>query len=335
MNSKSSRFAFTLVELLVVIAIIGILIGLLLPAVQAAREAARRLACSNNMKQVGLSTQSFHDAHQRLPYGTWIGSPMRRPIRFPPALSNCFRFLKATRLRGVGSCPTSQQHCGSRWRWLHQCILQQLRISTYTCPSMTPPTGPLGGTENRGPCSYLFNAGTPDAQLYAYWSFFRMPAPPVFDGAVIPLHSPATTPASPNKKAMRLADLIDGTSHTFLLGETDFMPRGVPSMEMGGIWAYGYIGYSFGTTFHPFNKHTTRPRFMEHSAASILVAATLLSTMARFSSCLNRSIPSSTERFRHALAARSFNCRNLASNSVRKNHARDARPVAVFKTPIP
>jgi len=60
---------FTLVELLVVIAIIGLLIGLLLPAVQAAREAARRAECSNNLKQIGLAIQMYHDTNRRLPAG--------------------------------------------------------------------------------------------------------------------------------------------------------------------------------------------------------------------------------------------------------------------------
>ena len=62
-----ARKGFTLIELLVVIAIIAVLISLLLPAVQAAREAARRSQCRNNLKQVALAGQNYHDVNNQFP----------------------------------------------------------------------------------------------------------------------------------------------------------------------------------------------------------------------------------------------------------------------------
>lgn len=83
---RTEKKGFTLVELLVVIAIIGILIGMLLPAVQQVREAARRTQCANIMRQMALASMNYESAHGTYPAtelilpgnlnGDWRGSSL-------------------------------------------------------------------------------------------------------------------------------------------------------------------------------------------------------------------------------------------------------------------
>jgi len=54
-QSKNSRYGFTIVELLVVVAVIMLLVALLFPVFQLAKESARTAACASNLRQLGVS----------------------------------------------------------------------------------------------------------------------------------------------------------------------------------------------------------------------------------------------------------------------------------------
>ncbi len=70
------RKTFTLIELLVVVAIIAILVGILLPAVTRVRQQAVKLACSSNLRQLGIAVEMYRDQNGNVfPVARYMPSP--------------------------------------------------------------------------------------------------------------------------------------------------------------------------------------------------------------------------------------------------------------------
>ncbi|GAA4427731.1 DUF1559 domain-containing protein [Bremerella cremea] len=253
MSARTSRSAFTLVELLVVIAIIGILIALLLPAVQQAREAARRMSCSNNLKQIGVAMHNFHDTFGFFPYAFRDRLEGDDTAAQQPGWIPLMPFIEqdaiASRWDPAEARNSTTDADGDGWT---NALLQQEIIPTYYCPTMTMPTGPLG-SENRAPASYLFST---DSDTTDPFSDFLYGSSTMADGAIIPIKTFVDTDNPPgplHRKPTSFRDITDGTSNTFMVGETDFTPMGVPSTSYGAIWSYGY--YCWGSGQWPLNKH--------------------------------------------------------------------------------
>ena len=129
------RRGFTLVELLVVIAIIGTLVGLLLPAVQAARESARRNSCSNNMKQIGVATQTFADGTG----GTLPNSLRTAGLRLG-FFVRLLPYIERTALfdRYDPTVTWSSKTASSGFT-IPNSVLAATRINSYDCPSAPNP----------------------------------------------------------------------------------------------------------------------------------------------------------------------------------------------------
>lgn len=200
---------FTLVELLVVIAIIGILVSLLLPAVQSAREAARRMSCSNNEHQLAVALMNYHDSHGSFPYG----------VNAPWGHSWGAHILAELEQHALfESVPWTEN---GNWYdtdpvSLALQDLSRTQLPSFRCPSQVGPKAEDWIITNRYATNYLGNAGSDVAtdnfdHTYSTVDMSRS------NGVLLVAKCWASPPS------IRIADVLDGTSTTFLLGEAKYM----------------------------------------------------------------------------------------------------------------
>jgi prepilin-type N-terminal cleavage/methylation domain-containing protein len=200
---------FTLVELLVVIAIIGILVSLLLPAVQSAREAARRISCSNNQRQITVALLNYHDTFGAFPPGALGGWGHSWTANILPQLEQQSLAAGIPWNESVNWYSTDPDS-------LYVQELARTPIPAFRCPSQPGAKHMTwSGITDRYVTSYLGNTGG-NAVTDDFSS-----DPNIVDmsrsNGVMFAHRCWLT--SGKWEVTRMADILDGMSGTFLIGE--------------------------------------------------------------------------------------------------------------------
>ena len=252
---KMLRRGFTLIELLVVIAIIAILIALLLPAVQQAREAARRSQCKGNLKQLGVAVHNYLETHSV----------------FPPGYVNQFDTIPTT----GGEYSTAVTTELVAWGWgaqilpfMDQAALYnqlgvgdvriknaplaalQAPIATFRCPSDIGPDTNSSRTLQNASGAARSTSTTNYVGVNSSRCWHCSTGPWVCGpgkGALNQWGAGPTSSTCPNgifwrDSSVRIRDIIDGTSSTFLIGE-----RAWQLMGPGGVTYACRAGVALGT----------------------------------------------------------------------------------------
>ncbi|MBI2808606.1 MAG: DUF1559 domain-containing protein [Planctomycetes bacterium] len=212
MRLRRGRFAFSIIELLVVIGIIALLLALAIPATQRVREAASRLQCANNLRQIGLALHQLHDAERVLPAGVCspnTPTPYRSwHVRLLPYLDQAGLWQSSQDAYQITRRPfQNPPHIG----------LATI-IPVFACPTdgrTLEVQHAARDNLNVALTSYLGVSGT---NLYSH------------DGIFFP------------DSRIRIADVIDGTSQTVMVGE-----RPPSNDNQFGWWYAGRGQFSTGS----------------------------------------------------------------------------------------
>jgi prepilin-type N-terminal cleavage/methylation domain-containing protein/prepilin-type processing-associated H-X9-DG protein len=239
------RRAFTLIELLVVIAIISVLIGLLLPAVQKVREAANRMSCQNNLKQIALAVHLYQSTEGYFPVNTLVHDGPNN--WFHPNwswLARVLPYMEQENLYRQGNIPINMLD--------HSRTVVAQQVKTFLCPSdgeshlgprmnqtnLDNPQAPVGQTNYKGVAGANWGRWSLTHSLDDFGGVWisceaRWINPSTIDGTHNGLNGgDGIFTRTDMRYRKRMADIRDGASNTFMIGED------VPEKNTHCSWPY-------------------------------------------------------------------------------------------------
>lgn len=283
MCSTKSRRAFTLIELLVVIAIIAILIALLVPAVQKVREASARIQCANNLKNLALACQSHHDVARFFPPGSRYAkltgnASLDCHTGQGSWLVHILPYMDQGGLYSQLAPFIDYYNVANNKDPLNDTI--QAAVNAGVLPTRLPygrcPSDPY---DSSAPvCNYVGSMGPQcmGGGAYAIYCDGKNFTPPLDYGPSPDLGSGTQLVKLRgmfNRRGdkVKMANVLDGTSNTILIGETLAGEQGYkntwnwnPNFTMGGMyhiknWARNEGGNAHCSTIIPINLSTPCP----------------------------------------------------------------------------
>jgi prepilin-type N-terminal cleavage/methylation domain-containing protein/prepilin-type processing-associated H-X9-DG protein len=233
--NQHMRTAFTLVEVLVTVAIMGALVAVAVPAVQQAREAARRSQCQNNLRELGAALLGYESAHGRLPAGRdaqnrWQHSWATAVL---PQLEQDALFQRYDYTRAFDD-PANEP-------------VTKNNLAVFRCPSAIGKWD--GKTDYGGNYGSALTGLTPGFQYGFAWEAGTFP----------PIH--VAMPGRHRSASVRLGEITDGTSQTFLVLEDADR-----AAEEGGLWANGHNCFAHDNG--PINSSISKEIFSRHPAGA-------------------------------------------------------------------
>lgn len=228
------RIGFTLIELMVAISIIGILISLVMPAVQHARESARRMECTNQLRQLALAVQLFHDTHKVIPNNGGPADDSRLVSTTGSSVQPSTFDIGDGQLNvwGVGQPDRPPNEQTGPWCYSILPYIEReneyrnddysQQLSTYRCPSRSREDPVPPGDDQYG----QYESG---GQVFGKTDYA------------------GNIKLIPNRPDVwRFSEITDGQSQTFLIGEKSFDP----SVQTNSSWYWDepvWLGGSKGT----------------------------------------------------------------------------------------